>query len=155
MPERLFRTRHVAGEPCDVATARKVAAIVATLTGRMIGFSGCECSAVPVDVATMLLGYFDGFSRVICTAWAVTDPGVSSNAGRFAATSIFPQMQDLFVKLATDQVVASRTFDSGSIAGRADGEHYVASGHSGIALRHMLAKNFQIFCVHCRVAAAV
>ncbi|SOF01770.1 hypothetical protein SAMN05446635_9879 [Burkholderia sp. OK233] len=138
MTERLFRPGRVADEPREAATARKVAAIVATLAARTIACSGLDDSPLPWGVVTRLLGYFHGFSEVICTDWAVAEAGVSTDATRYAATSIFPQMRECFMAPVTDEVAASSAFSRGRTAGRTDGERYVTSGSSGAALREML-----------------
>ncbi|SOE74943.1 hypothetical protein SAMN05446635_5565 [Burkholderia sp. OK233] len=53
-------------------------------------------------------------------------------------------MRECFVARVTDEVVASDAFASGRTAGRTDGERYVASGGSGIALREMLATDIPV-----------
>lgn len=144
MTERLFRPCRGADEPREATTARKVAAIVATLAARTITCSALDDSPLPWGVATRLLGYFHGFSEVICAGWAVAEAGVSTDATRYAATSIFPQMRECFMAPVTDEVAASRAFSRGRTAGRTDGERYVTTGCSGAALREMLETGIPI-----------
>lgn len=144
MTDRLFRPGRVADESPEAATARKVAAIVATLAARTIACSGLHDSPLSPGVVTRLLGYFRGFSDAICTVWAVTGTGVSTDASRFAITSIFPQMRECCIARVTDEVAASGAFRRGRAAGRIDGERYVTSGCSSTALREMLAADIPV-----------
>lgn len=137
MAGRLFRIHKVADELPHIATARKVAAIVATLTADRITCSMPEPAS--------LLGYFHGFSVAICSAWAVTDARVPHEAVRFVAISIFPQMGEGFVEPVTGRGPAAGAFISGNAAGLADGERYVDSGCSGAALLEMLAETWQSY----------
>jgi hypothetical protein len=138
MAGRLFRTCKAVGELPHIATARKVAAIVATLTADRIACSMPDDGSLPNGLTARLLGYFHGFSVAICSAWAVTDAGVAHEAALFVATSIFPQTGEGFAEPVTGRVPAAGAFISGNAAGLADGERYVASGRSGAALLKML-----------------
>ena len=139
MSGRLFRTHKEAGELPHIATARKVAGIVATLTADRITCSMPDGGSLPNGLTARLLGYFNGFSVAICSAWAVTDARVAHEAARFVATSIFPQTGEGFVEPVTGRAPAAGAFISGNTTGLADGERYVASGCSGAALLEMLA----------------
>ncbi|MFM0674445.1 hypothetical protein [Paraburkholderia sediminicola] len=155
MTERLFRPGPVRDERPEITAARKVAAIVATLTAHTIACAGLNDHRLPAGVATRLLGYFHGFSRVICAAWAITDGGVSIDATRFAVTAMFPKTGGGLVARVTDEVAASSAFSSGSTAGRVDGEHYVASGRTGTALRELLPTDLTAFCDDVGMAAVI
>lgn len=139
MGGRLFRTHKAAGELPHIATARKVAAIVATLTADRITCPMPDGGSLPHGLTARLLGYFHGFSVAICSAWAVKDARVAQEAARFVATSIFPQTGEGFVvEPINGRVPVAGAFISGKTAGLADGERYVASGCSGAALLEML-----------------
>ncbi|HEV2650629.1 MAG TPA: hypothetical protein VGU69_05165 [Rhizomicrobium sp.] len=139
MAGRLFRTHKAVDELPHIATARKVAAIVATLTADRITYSMPDDGSLPNGLPARLLGYFHGFSVAIWSSWAVTDARVAHAAARFVATSIFPQTGEDFVEPLTGRVPAAGAFISGHITGLADGERYVDSGCSGAALPGMLA----------------
>ncbi|MFM0617416.1 hypothetical protein PQR37_25470 [Paraburkholderia nemoris] len=144
MTEHLFRPGRVADESPEATTARKVAAIVATLTARTIAGAALDDSPLSPDAVTRLLGYFRGFSDAVCTGWAINGAGVSTDASRFAITSIFPQIRECFMARVTDEVTAPGAFSRWRTAGRTDGERYVTSGCSGTALRELLTTDIPV-----------
>jgi hypothetical protein len=138
MFERLLQVNTASDEPQALGTARKVAAVVATLAADITGFSEFDHRALPAGFPAKIIGYVHGFSLAICAAWRVEEASVSIEATRFAVRSLFPQVEKLFLNGVVDEVVSCADFSSGNDAGRVDGERYVATGRKGTALMEIL-----------------
>jgi hypothetical protein len=138
MFERLMQVNAASGESQEVITARKVAAIVATLTDDTTGFSKFDHRTLPASFPTKLIGYMHGFSLMICAAWRVEESGVSSAATRFAASCVFPLIEAQDRDRIVDQIDSATEFSVGREAGLADGESYVTTGRRGTALIDLL-----------------
>jgi hypothetical protein len=138
MFERLMQVNATSGESQEVVTARKIAAIVATLTDDTTGFSKFDHRTLPASFPTKLIGYMHGFSATICAAWRVDKSEVSSAATRFAASCIFPFIEAHDIDRIVDQIDSATEFSVGREAGLADGESYVTTGRRGTALIDLL-----------------
>lgn len=138
MFERLVRVNAASDESQEVLTARKVAAIVATLTTDITGFSKFDHRVLPRNFADKVVGYMHGFSLTICAAWRITEPGVPRAATRFAANFVLPQVEADYLDQIVNEIGSCAEFSAGREAGLADGNRYVATGRKGTALIEML-----------------
>ncbi|SAL61875.1 hypothetical protein AWB68_03232 [Caballeronia choica] len=138
MFERLVRVNAASDESQEVLTARKVAAIVATLTTDITGFSKFDHRVLPRNFADKLVGYMHGFSLTICAAWRITEPGVPRAATRIAASFVLPHVEAHYLDQIVNEIGSCAEFSAGREAGLADGNRYVATGRRGTALIEML-----------------
>jgi len=155
MFQRLYQVQEVTQETKEIATASKVAAIVATLTTPTLALSELDYCALPAASKAKLVGYVQGFCLPISAAWQVDDASVPIAATRLVIASVFPENPASFLKLLGGMLVDSEAFSSGIDAGRREGELYRATGRRGTALLHILASDFRAFCNYSKFAADV
>jgi hypothetical protein len=141
MFQRLYQVQEVTQETKEIATASKIAAIVATLTIPIIALTELDHCALPADLKAKLVGYLQGFCVPICVAWQVDDTETRIAATRLVVASIFPENPAPFPQLGDGMIVAPEAFRHGVDAGRRDGELYSATGRRGTALLQILASD--------------
>jgi hypothetical protein len=155
MFQRLYQVHEVTQETQVLATARKIAAIVAALTIPTIARSELDYRTLPVDLEAKLVGYLRGFCGPICAAWQIDDSNVPLAATGFVINLIFPDGHASFSHTIDSAIVSSAAFCKGMEAGCRDGELYRATGRKGTALLQILANDFREFCDYSKVAADV
>jgi hypothetical protein len=155
MFQPLYQVHEVTQETQVLATARKIAAIVAALTIPTIARSELAYRALPVDLEAKLVGYLQGFCVPICAAWQIDDTDVPLAATGLVINLIFPDSQTSFSHSIDSAIVNSEAFSKGMEAGRRDGELYRTTGRKGTALLQILANDFRGFCDHSKVTADV
>jgi hypothetical protein len=143
----------VTQETKENASARKIAAIVATLIIPIVTLTELDYCALPAALEAKLVGYLQGFCSPICVAWQADDADTHIGATRLVIASVFPENPAPFLKLLDDMIVGSEAFSNGIDAGRHDGELYRATGRRGTALLQILASDFRAFCNHSKFAA--
>jgi hypothetical protein len=155
MFQRLYQVHEVAQDTQEVATARKIAAIVAALTIPTIARSEIAYRALPVDLEAKLVGYLQGFCVPICAAWQINDPDVQLAATGLVINLIFPGSQASLSYSVDGAILGSEAFSKGVEAGHSDGELYRTTGRKGTTLLQILASDFRGFCDYSKVAAGV
>jgi hypothetical protein len=155
MFKRQFQVHEVTQESKEVASARKISAIVATLIIPIITLTELDYCALPATAQAKLAGYLQGFCLSICVAWQADDADTQIGATRLVIASVFPENPAPFLKLLDGMIVVSEAFRNGIDAGRRDGELYSATGRRGTALFQILASDFRAFCNHSKFAANV
>lgn len=155
MYQRLYQVQEVTQETKEIATASKIAAIVATLSIPIFALTGLDYCALPAAFKAKLVGYLQGFCVPICVAWQVDDTETRVAATRLVVASIFPENPKPFLELLDGMIVGSEAFRNGIDAGRRDGELYSATGRRGTALSQILASDFRAFCNHSKFTAHV
>jgi hypothetical protein len=153
MFQRLYEVHEVTQETKELATARKIAAIVASLVLPTIARSELAYSALPDALEAKLVGYLQGFCLPICAAWQVDDADVSIAATGLIVTLMFPDSPATFSASIDGLIADSEAFRIGVDAGRRDGELYRSTGRKGTALLQILANDFRGFCDYSKVAA--
>jgi hypothetical protein len=153
MFQRLYEVHEVTQETKALATARKIAAIVASLVLPTIARSELAYSALPDALEAKLVGYLQGFCLPICAAWQVDDADVSLAATGLIVTLMFPDSPASLSASIDGLIAGSEAFRIGVDAGRRDGELYRTTGRKGTALLQILANDFQGFCDYSKVAA--
>jgi hypothetical protein len=88
MFQRLYQVREVTQETLEIATANKVAAIVATLVVPIISGSELDCRALPAVLKARLVGYLQGFCLPVWAAWQISDTYTHIAAARRVVASI-------------------------------------------------------------------
>ncbi|CAN7750122.1 hypothetical protein [Caballeronia sp. LjRoot31] len=155
MFQPLFQVHEVTQDTKELATARKIAAIVAALTFPTIARSQLAYHALPADLEAKLAGYLQGFCQPICAAWQIEDSGVPLAAAGLVIALIFPDSPASFTQSIDSAIMSSEAFSKGMEAGRRDGELYRATGRKGTGLLQILASDFREFCDYSKVAADV
>lgn len=155
MFQRLYQVQEVTQETEEIATASKIAAIVATLTIPIFALTELDYCALPAALKAKLVGYLQGFCVPICVAWQVDDTHTRIAATRLVVASIFRENPAPFLKLLDGMIVVSEAFRNGIDAGHRDGELYRTTGRRGTALLQILASDFRAFCNHSKFAANV
>jgi hypothetical protein len=156
MFQRLYQVQEVTQETMEIATASKVAAIVATLITPSIALSELDYCALPAALKAKLVGYLQGFCLPICAAWQVDDEThIPIAATRLVIASLFPENPASFIKFLDGMTAGSDAFRNGIDAGHRDGELYRATGRRGTALPQILAGDFRAFCNYSKFTANV
>jgi hypothetical protein len=155
MFQPLYQVHEVTQETKELATARKIAAIVAALTFPTIARSELAYRALPADLEAKLVGYLQGFCLPICAAWDIDDTDVPLAATGLVITLIFPDSPAAFTQSIDSTIVNSEAFRKGMEAGQHDGELYRTTGRKGTALLQILASDFRGFCDYSKVAVEV
>jgi hypothetical protein len=154
MFQRLYEeVREVTQETKELATARKIAAIVAALVLPTIARSELAYNALPDALEAKLVGYLEGFCLPICAAWHVDDADVPITATCLVVTLMFPDSPASLSTSIDSLIAGSEAFGIGVEAGRRDGELYRTTGRKGTALLQILANDFRGFCDYSKVAA--
>ncbi|HDR9758703.1 hypothetical protein KDX16_15465 [Burkholderia vietnamiensis] len=117
MLRRLLKTIKTAREPEDVKRARNAAEIVARGAALTLNHVELDYRRLPAFISTKLVGYLHGYSSVICTSWAVQDPGIAIGATMFAIESIFPERREFFIELLSAESLKSAAFVEGGEGG--------------------------------------
>jgi hypothetical protein len=155
MFQPLYEVHEVTQETKELATARKIAAIVAALTVPTIARSELAYRALPADLEAKLVGYLQGFCLPICAAWEIDDTDVPLAATGLVITLIFPDSPASFTQSIDSAIMNSEAFRKGMEAGQRDGELYRTTGRKGTALLQILASDFRGFCDYSKVVADV
>ena len=155
MFQPLYQVNEVTQETKELATARKIAAIVGALTFPTIARSELAYRALPADLEAKLIGYLQGFCQPICAAWQIDDSDVPAAATGLVINLIFPDTQASLSHTVDSAILSSEAFSKGVEAGRRDGELYRTTGRKGTALLQILANDFREFCDYSKVAADV
>jgi hypothetical protein len=155
MFQRLYQVHEMAQGTQEVATARKIAAVVAALTIPTIARSELAYRTLPVDLEAKLVGYLHGFCVPICAAWEIDDADVQLAATGLVINLIFPGNHPSLSYCVDSAILRSEAFSKGVEAGHGDGELYRTTGRKGTALLQILASDFREFCDYSKVAADV
>jgi len=155
MFQRLYQFHDESQDTQEVASAGKIAAIVAALTIPTIARSELDYHTLPVDLEAKLVGYLHGFCVPICAAWQIDNADVQLAATGLVINLIFPNSQASLSYCVDSAILRSEAFSKGVEAGHSDAELYRATGRKGTALLQILASDFRGFCDYSKVAAGV
>jgi hypothetical protein len=153
MFQQPYQVQEVSQETQELATARKIAAIVASLTIPTISRSELAYQTLPADLEAKLVGYFHGFCMPICAAWQIDGTDVPAEATGLIVSLIFPESRASLSHSVDSVMLNSEAFGKGMQAGRRDGELYRTTGRKGTALLQILVSDFRGFCDYSKVTA--
>jgi hypothetical protein len=153
MFQRPYPIHEVTQENQELATARKIAAVVASLTLPTIARSELAYRTLPADLEAKLVGYLQGFCLPICAAWQIDDSDIPAAAGSLVINLVFPGSHTSISHSIDSTILSSEAFGKGVEAGRRDGELYRNTGRKGTALLQILANDFRDFCDYSKVTA--